>query len=264
MYRPKIMSRHPSHRDVAPDLRRFPFRAVVRLGSYRTPTPQGVTVTINSPEACNNAADKAKMKACFVTAEVKTAQHWSVLDFVNIPDEEKRFPIVAKNIMGSRGTGVFLLKTLEEFNQWLSRPTRRGQQYIIEKFIDYGREYRLHVTEDGCFYTCRKAMKRDTPDGDKWKFNCAHTVWLREDNAQFAKPSNWAEIEAECVKALKAVGLHVGAVDVKVSRKTRRAGSKFFILEINSAPSFGDLTREHYVKVLPELIEKQKAKQDAN
>lgn len=251
------MSRHPSHKDVTPDLPRFPFRSLVRLGSWRTPTPQGVAVVINTPEACQNAANKLRMKERFAACDVKTAQWWKLLDWTQLPAEQQKFPIVAKNIMGSRGTGVYKLESMEEFERWLAKPGRNGQQYIIEKFMDYGREYRLHVTADGYFYTCRKALKRETPDELRWKFNHDQTVWLRETNNDFAKPANWDAIVAESIKALNAVGLDVGAVDVKVSRKNGRNGSKFFILEINSAPSFGDLTREHYIRVIPELIRKK-------
>lgn len=257
MHKTLIFSRHPTHK-VGSELPPAPVKTLVRLGSYKSRTPKGVKITINEPEACIKAANKLKMKQAFEEHKVKTAKWWpDLLAFEeHIRTSSKSpFPIVAKNIWGSRGTGVYLLKNKKEYDAWKNHSNRRGQLYIIEKFRNFGREYRLHVTEEGCFYTCRKALKHNAPDELKWKFNHEQTVWLREENPNFLKPRNWKKIEAECVKALKAVGLHVGACDVKVAMN-----GKFFILEINSAPSFGDLTKEKYLEMIPKLIEKEHAK----
>ena len=257
MPKPIVFSRHSSHR-IGKELPTVPVKTLVRFGAYKSRAPQGVQITINEPRACMNAANKLEMKKLFDENKVKTAKWWpGLLEFERELKQKGKspFPVVAKNIWGSRGTGVYLLKTQKEYDVWKANPRRKGQLYIIERFRNFAREYRLHVTEEGCFYTCRKALKRNAPDKLKWKFNYEQTVWLREENKDFKKPKSWKKIEAECVKALKAVGLHVGACDVKVAKN-----GKFFILEINSAPSFGDLTKEHYLRIIPQLIEKEHVK----
>lgn len=115
----------------------------------------------------------------------------------------------------------------------------------------------MHVWEEGCFYTCRKAQKRNTDKDVRWKFNYGNTVWLREDNANFNKPQCWNAMVTECVKAVASCGLTFGGCDVKVNKD----GTKFFMLEINSAPSFGDLTSEKYLEILPKMAMKLKEKQ---
>lgn len=78
-------------------------------------------------------------------------------------------------------------------------------------------------------------------------------------SGNFDRPSNWKDIEKHCVKALKAVGLDIGACDVRVqSGKGKYSDNPdFIIVEINSAPSFGEVTLEKYKKELNRLIEKK-------
>jgi hypothetical protein len=160
-------------------------------------------------------------------------------------------------VYGSRGTGNYLLKTREEFDAFVAK--HRGGNYIYERFHDYNREYRLHVTSDGCFYTCRKLLKEETPERDRWFRNDSNSTWILENNPSFDRPTNWDAIVAECVKALNAVGLDFGACDVKVqsaknSKDKDRKEPKFFIIEINSAPSFGTLTTQKYLEEIPKLL----------
>ena len=49
-----------------------------------------------------------------------------------------QFPIIAKNIMGSRGTGNYKIDTVEELTRW-SR-NRTITNYIFEKFKNFAKE----------------------------------------------------------------------------------------------------------------------------
>lgn len=241
-YRPRIRSRHPTHDVLRRGLPPQPVRCVIRLGSL---TPSNAPVQINSVEAIQHSWDKLLMKQCFKRAEVKTAA-WNWGDYGDL-----KFPIVAKHRMSSRGQGVYRFKTKEEFLAWKEENNPDLTKFIFEKFHNYGREYRLHVTESGCFYTCRKLRKNGTPGDQRWKFNVSQgaEVWVMDTNPQFDKPEFWDQMVSESVKALKSVGLDVGAVDVKCSKED------FFILEINSAPSFGQITSQKYMEILPIVIQ---------
>lgn len=202
----------------------------------------------------NNAADKLRMKECFDKAKVKTAP-WHKHDQIkNIT----KFPVVAKHRFGSRGTGVYKLDSKDALIKFCKERARELHFFIFEKYMPYNREYRMHVWKEGCFYACRKARKRGIPEDVRWKFNYGQTVWLREDNKNFQRPTCWKEMEAECIKAVAACGLTFGGCDVKVNRD----GTKFFMLEINSAPSFGDLTTEKYVEMLPIMARTLKKEQN--
>ncbi len=257
----KLRSRHPSAKDLRLTIE-VGKKAVYRHGST---TELNVPQEINSVEAVKTSSSKFLMKEAFAKAEVRTAQWYfrngnticEVLPDLtrrDIPREDIPFPLVAKLNMGSRGRGMVKIDTIQHFDLFLAN--RADNRYYFEKFYSYSREYRLHVDASGCFYTCRKVLKKEIENDKRWFRNDSNCNWILEENPLFDKPVNWPEIEAECVKALKAVGLDIGACDVKVqSRLTTkdevRKNPEFIIIEINSAPSFGDITLQKYKERLP-------------
>lgn len=272
-FHPLILSRHPSHAMLRKELPLMPFRSIIRLGSTTTlqqanqnrksplvPSQLESIVQINTVEAIQNSANKFKMKTCFTNGKVKTA-NWVNLTIENIDKlKELEFPIVAKHIFGSRGEGNTLIKDQKELTAWCKGKTLN--RYIFEAFHNYAKEYRLHVTEDGCFYTCRKVLKHNTPDDRKWFRNDSNCTWILETNKDFERPSCWKEIEKQCIKALKSCGLDFGACDVKVQAETSEGKKRkivdFIVIEINSAPSYGTVTAQKYLEELPKLLTKKK------
>lgn len=275
LFRPLIYSRHPTHsilRLKNKTLPVLPFRSVVRLGS--TTQHDGHRIECNTIQAVKNSANKLLMKRCFYNEAVKTADWW-IADSHNglkfhksgIQDTTQEFainsdtyPIVAKHIFGSRNNGNTLIKSQEELQDWMEGKTLNN--YIFEKFYNYSREYRLHVTEEGCFYTCRKMLKQDTAEDKRWFRNDSNSVWIVEENDQFDKPVNWKSVVEQSVKALKAVGLDVGAVDLRIqsannSKGERREEPDFIVIEINSAPSFGEITSQKYIEQIPKILRRK-------
>lgn len=267
-FRPQIRSRHKTHDPLRTRLPHMKFRSVIRLGSTTdlddTIAMGGSRIEINSTEAIRNSASKVRMKTCFAKAGVLTAPVYRICSSSILHDiENKRvdltlsklkYPIIAKLVFGSRGRGMELIKDEAGLKSFIIRKGTEIGSYIFEEYLNYVREYRLHVTKDGCFYTCRKMLKKDTDDSDKYFRNDSNCVWIMDNNPLFDKPSNWKTIEAECVKALLAVGLDVGACDVRVQSSKEHKTPKFFIVEINSAPSFGEETLKRYLTVLPTLL----------
>lgn len=277
---PRVHSRHPSHSLLRRELPLLPFRSMVRLGSTTdredSVTNGGRRVECNTIQAIKNSSNKLLMKQCFTRNQVKTAEWWIITEVRGVKYAQTNgqgaddvqlsslpYPIIAKSLYGSRGEGNTKLDTQAELTAWM-----RGKDlsnYIFEAFYTYLREYRLHITKQGCFYTCRKMLKRDAPEANKWQRHDDNCVWILEDNASFDKPVNWNTIVEHSVKALKAVGLDVGAVDVKVqsatkNNGTRRENPEFIIIEINSAPSFGDLTAEKYISEIPKILRRKYGK----
>src|SRR5699024_3762831 len=193
-------------------------------------------IEVNTIEAIRNSSNKFKMKCLFTEDSVETADWWrfdrsadsfktlhSEEGLVLLNIEELPYPIVSKNIFGSRNTGNIKHDNPDSLRLWMEG--KNLDNYIFEKFYNYVREYRLHVTQDGCFYAIRKMLKRDTPEEYRWYRNDDHCVWILEDNEAFDKPVNWDDIVDHSVKALKAVGLDIGAIDVKVQSATKSDGS---------------------------------------
>jgi glutathione synthase/RimK-type ligase-like ATP-grasp enzyme len=248
-YRPLLLSRHPSHQILRTTLDRNPFRAVIRLGSTTIPNDGKERLEINTAGAIRNSADKLLMKECFDEAGVKTAKWWRAECLPEI--EDSSFPIIAKHRFGSRNSGNTLLHNREELNDWLTGKTKSN--YIFEKFYTYSKEYRIHVTNDGCFYTCRKLLRNDTPNDEQWHRHDDNSVWIVEDNPKFKKPSNWDSIVEDCINAKKALGLDICAFDVKTQGSSKEK-PKWIIIESCSAPSFGEITTQKYIKELNKLI----------
>lgn len=290
-YRVSVRSQHPTHEWLRDNLPKFPFRAIVRLGSttstqqaYPRKTSEQIAriKQINTVQGVKNSSSKLLMKKCFTRAQVKTAD-WCVIRNntwcgfepnykENMFDNDFRyweydgnlsdncpfdFPIIAKALYGSRGTGNYKLDSKEHLEEWMSGLNMSN--YIFEKFYNYSREYRLHVSKNGCFYTCRKMLKSDTPEENRWFRNDSNCNWILEDNELFDKPSNWDTIVDGCVKALESLGLDIAGFDVKVQSATKNNGEvrenpEFIVIESNSAPSFGLITGERYKNEIIKLL----------
>lgn len=269
-YIPMIRSRHPSHKGLRKTLNKLPFRSVIRFGSTTELTDihsqNGSRVELNSIEAIKNSSSKVKMKNCFQKDGVKTAE-FIISNSVN---EIKAFietigyPIVKKSNFGSRGLGNSIIKTSEELDRSL---VGNLGSYVFEKYYNYNKEYRLHVTKNGCFYACRKMLKSEFKDhSNAWQRHDDNCVWILPENENFDKPNNWDlsnGVVEHCVKALKSCGLDFGACDLRVQNNTDRGGNvrenpDFIVVEINSAPSFGEVTLEKYKEILPQLLIQKK------
>ena len=268
LYYPMVCSRHPSHsilRAKNQTLPLLPFKSVIRLGSS---TESDGRLEINTVEAVKNSASKLLMKQKFTEAGVKTANWYTFSNYLFYPNgdltlggtdqtrdiETIEYPIVAKSLFGSRGIGNTKFNTKEELEAWL--PNKNLNNYIFEQFVKMTREYRLHVTKFGCFYTCRKLVKNDAPE-DTWQKHDDVCNWVLEENPSFKKPKNWDAIVADCVKAKDALGLDICAFDVGVQGAkdgVERENPEWVIFESCSAPSFGAITGQEYIKILPKLL----------
>jgi hypothetical protein len=267
-FTPQIRSKQPSYNMIRGKLEYLPFKSVVRFGSTTEMGDEvrlgGRRVELNVPQAIRNSASKFLMKELFVQNNIKTPtyiKYNSELTYSQIIERLGKDVFVAKLNMGSRGEGMSLIRNESEYNTWNSTQANKTS-YLLEAYFTGNREYRLHISSEGCFYTCRKVIKSDTPEGQRYFRNDSNSNWLIETNQNFDKPSNWNTIIAECVKALNVIGADILAFDVKVqstndSRGRRRENPDFFILECNSGPSLGDITAEKYIEEIPKVLKRK-------
>lgn len=265
IFRPMVRSRHPSHTPFRTQLRKLGFRSVIRFGSLTEvdDVRSGNRIELNSPQAIKNSSSKLLMKECFTKANVRTADWWRFINNKIVfqsknGESEFEYPLVAKSHFGSRGNGNTLLRSKDELEKW--KKSKTLSNYILEKYCNFNKEYRLHVTKEGCFYTCRKMLRQEFKNHpNSWQRHDDNCVWILEENSQFDKPINWEEIVEHCVKALNSCGLDFGACDLRVQNNIDGEGNKrkscdFIVVEINSAPSMGTVTLEKYKEKLPELL----------
>ena len=238
-------------------------RCVFRLGSL-TPTeeifPRGVAlnkpiIEINTAEACHNSGDKILMKNLFSDNDVKTAIWAEMSD--GIARIFPEMPAIIKHKNSCKGQGIYYIENQEALDEFINaRVNGSLGNYIIEKYYNYSKEYRLHVTKDGCFYTCRKMLKEDAEE--RWHRHDMNSVWIMEENPLFEKPSNWDLIVEESVKAMKSLGLDICSVDLKVQSEKnhdRNGNPEFIILECNSASSMGKITLVKYEEQLRKMVD---------
>lgn len=275
-----VRSRHPSHKWLKQNIGRLPFKSIVRLGSTTKIGDEqslgGNRIECNTVQSVVNSSNKLLMKQCFDNYGVKTAFWFTVnpkltgftYHIAGNPDNstfrsEIEYPIVAKHIYGSRNTGNYLIKNSDEFDQFIINRFNYLDSYIFEKYYSYNREYRIHMAiidnEHHCIYTCRKVLKSDTPENQRWFRNDSNSAWYLETNPKFDKPVNWDSIIDECGKAIRSLGLDIGAFDVRVQSANNKDGElrdnpEFIIIESNSAASHGDVTRELYQLTIPMIL----------
>jgi D-alanine-D-alanine ligase-like ATP-grasp enzyme len=258
----RVYSRHPSHK-VLRNRILLPVLSCIRLGSSTT-SNLPYKVEINSVQSIKNSADKLLMKKCFTTAGVKTANYVHGNDIKN---HNLEFPIIAKNRWGSRGKGNSFVKDQEELTAWINNHDNLGN-YIFESYHNYSNEFRLHITEAGCFYACRKALKKDTPEDKKFQRHDDNCVWLLENNAEFNKPNSWDDIVKDCVNALKAVGADVLSFDIRVQSKNDGKGKprkyqEYILIECNSASSMDNgkdeisVCAQKYIDEIPKIVKRK-------
>jgi glutathione synthase/RimK-type ligase-like ATP-grasp enzyme len=233
--------------------------SVFRLGSF-TPNEEiftkkqleeGDIVEINTVDSCIISNHKGYMKTQFAIDNIKTA-NWTCLSYLMENAAKIKFPVIVKHVHSSKGKGIYYYENFEQLhNDCENGKFKCFEDYIVEQYHNYSREYRLHVDKFGCFLTHRKMLKNDAVD--RWHRHHINTVWIVEDNPLFDKPTNWNEIVEECQKAIKAVGLDIGCVDVKV-QNSKHKNPKFIILETNSAPALGEETAKLYIEELKKLL----------
>jgi glutathione synthase/RimK-type ligase-like ATP-grasp enzyme len=260
----RIFSRHPTSKDLR-DAILIPGKKVVyRHGST---TEGDYEYEINSTETVRTSADKKLMKEAFNKAEVRQAMWLPLSSAINdkanfdefvkklvLSEKDKKFAII-KHRMGSRGTGNYLIKTKQELDNFIAGHKNHLDNYIIEQYKNFSVEYRLHVSELGCFYACRKVLKKDTPASERFQRHDDNCSWLIESNPGFEKPENWDEIVKDCIKIVKAMGGDVLAFDVKCTAKPNKESKRdWIIIETCSAPAFGKITTEKYREHLPKII----------
>ncbi len=259
----RVLSRHPSVSQIRGKILIPKIKAVYRHGS----TTQGdFKYEINSVQSIKNSADKLLMKQCFDKAGVSHAK-WKKLEQLNNKAacdtflKEVGFPethLIIKSRFGSRGRGNTYIKTRGELDSFLKAHLSSLNNYIVEEYKSYLQEYRIHVSKDGCFYTCKKALKKDTPKAERFQRHDENCVWLIESNPNFNKPSNWNAIINDCKKALAALGGDAFGFDVKTTSpqnsKEKDKSVKWILIESASAPSFAEGTTKMYIENLPKII----------
>lgn len=267
----KLRSKNPSATELRTRLSfvrtKSPF--VVRLGS-RTPLNTfrnriyHSATEINTIDSIENSRDKLKMKACFSAESIKQANWYQFcpneagmrygrLDDVEtqITQENLPYPIVVKQVVGYKGHGMVKCENQEELQTWLINHHFHTAGFYVERFHNMAKEYRLHATQERVFLSWRKLRREDATE--RWFFNSTNCNWVGEEHELFAKPEAWDLMCEHAVRAIRATGLSIGAVDVRC-KSNCRTENDFIILETNSAAELGVVGTEAYYTEITKIV----------
>lgn len=155
-----------------------------------------------------------------------------------------RFPLVGKVKYHAKGEGMVKIDSMEELSSFI----RENRGYHFEEFFNGTREYRIHCSpllEDEIF-SVRKVRTKNEDGELPWHFHLNQGAFLKD----FEKPSNWNQIVQASKDAVAALGMDIGAVDVRTSRR----GDRFVIIEVNSSPGMADNTESHYRDAIIKIL----------
>lgn len=202
---------------------------------------QGIPM-VNGPAAVESVADKLQTLQILSAAGLpvpKTILAKFPLD-VDLVERELGFPVVVKTLRGTRGEGVVLCSSREQFHDLanLLDGARTGADFLIQQYVgaSHGRDVRVLVVGGRVV----AAMLRQSTDGG-FKSN----ISLGGVGSAIEPPAELAEL---AVRAANLLQLDVAGIDVLFDNDGYR------ICEANSAPGFQGLERACKVSVPDEIF----------
>lgn len=222
-------------------------REIFRNKGYAIST--GHALLVNSWHAVKLATDK------LLTFQKLKAAGVSIPDYATVtagigPDIPVRWlkeghTVLARTVLnGHSGSGIHVI-TPEEFlrtNQIIHAP-------LYVKYLKKKSEYRIHVFKGVIIDVQQKRKsKAFISDGNRPdQYIRSHSngwVFCRSE----VNPSN--DVKDQAIKAVQALGLDFGAVDVIWNEHQQKA----YVLEVNTAPGLEGETITKYVNAIKELL----------
>ncbi|WP_105264365.1 ATP-grasp domain-containing protein [Pseudoalteromonas sp. T1lg76] len=207
-------------------------RHLERLGVY----------CVNGAHAIETVKDKLYAQQILAKQNLPTPTTMLVKFPVNIALVEQQigFPVVVKTLSGSQGSGVFLSKTRNEFDDLMQliEATSPQANIILQQFVksSHGRDLRV-LTIGGRAVAC---MERNS-GGDNFKAN----VSAGGTGSLYAITP---EIEWLATQTANALDLDVAGIDLLFDEQ------HFKICEANSSPGFEGLEQATAIDVAREIF----------
>lgn len=160
---------------------------------------------------------------------------------VSVPDHRRHEPPEAGGWLGRASS--------HKGGADLIRPPRRPDFWV--RYVPLSAEFRIHVFQkpDGEFIVIRAGRKVPGPEGIK------RPEWVRSWDLGWRLAYNGPRkgelpkgLREEAKKAVQALGLHFGAVDIGITEE----GARPLVLEVNRAPGLEGGTPQAYARKIME------------
>lgn len=212
--------------------KRFKTDVVLRWGSTESFDRLKSRLELNSLEAVSNASNKGVMMKKLVEANLPTP---SILfdPFHKTTEELDAF----RNDEG----GFYIRGANNEVRY--DDTVRAGDLYVSKPVENKRREYRVHVFNGEVI-----AIYEKIPNEEGVRLFKAHNCHFELKTPENCKLN--IQNQQECIKAVNALGLLFGGVDV-----IRDKDQNIFISEVNSAPALNGTNIDRYVTKITEYIQ---------
>jgi glutathione synthase/RimK-type ligase-like ATP-grasp enzyme len=214
-------------------------KTILNWGSSSMPDEYLSCRVINHPAHVALAANKLEAFKCMKHVGVSVPEFTTDAEEVALDNydqkPEKVSWVVREKLSGHSGEGIVLLEGgIEDVPE--------GKLYV--RYIPKKDEYRVHVCGGEVIDLQRKARSKDVPDDEvNWKIRNHSNGFIFARNEGKDVP---VCVREESVKAVEALGLDFGAVDVVYNEKQDKA----YVLEVNTAPGLEGTTLESYAEAL--------------
>ncbi len=187
---------------------------LIRWGT-RQELPTDGKIVYNSCTGLEKATDKKRSREIFMEKGVPCPK-------LVTPSNHNSYPVIARPLVHSKGKNFHVLKNKTEFTK--AYKDHQSDWYFSE-FIDKDSEFRVHVAHGKVLEVMQKP-KPSNPNLIAWNRALNGDPFVRVGRQQYS-----AKVCAAAIKAVKALGLDFGGVDVIV-----KDGNPF-VVEVNTSPT---------------------------
>ena len=201
-----------------------------------TLAPRGNPTILNKPEAIRNAANKLRTFTLLKQAGVSTVDWTTDSEIAKIWLTQNEVVVYGRKLLDAHsGKGIVLMGEGKENFTYCP---------LYTKGILKAHEYRLHVFKGQVIDVQKKRRRNENQANDFIKNLANGWVFCRDE----VRPP--MEVYNQSVKAIAALGLDFGAVDILY----KQSENKIAILEINTSPGMEGTTVEAYTKAIKRCL----------
>jgi glutathione synthase/RimK-type ligase-like ATP-grasp enzyme len=194
----------------------------------------GYTFGLNDSAAVEISIDKGATSSVLSSNSVEVVRHreWTFGDLGSVADaqivaDDERLPIVVKPVRGHSGIDVYRAFSVDEVAATFDLLRQKYGAVVVSPFVSDAEEYRLIFLDGRSMLAFQKKRAADAKDPrTEWRHNAefgSTPEVLAEDSEIYERLASLAR------RAMVALGLRVGAVDILVS------GDEHRVLEVNDA-----------------------------